>query len=444
MTIESLDQDRDTHMPARPRRILKGLEQRVRRMGTIALVMIAIGAGVGLDRMVLDFSSADAQNGSELRSAEDFTILEETFNAIRGNYVLSDNVSDQDLIYGASRGMVDALGDDGHSRFLDPEEAQQFIESSRGELTGIGIQVDTRELPLKVIAPLQNSPALEAGILSGDVILAIDGVETSTMASASDAAELIRGDEGTDVTLSIQRVGEPERFDVTITRAKLVIEPVSWAMLPGGVLWVQISQFSSGAGEKLKEALAAGKEAGAVGVVLDLRSNPGGLVSEANNVGLQFQPDGAVLYQEQGADGNAAPVKLSGEAGEWQDGPLVVLVDQYSASASEITASSIGENGRGTVVGETTYGTGTVLLPLQLSDDSMVLIGTELWLTPDGNVIWHQGVAPEIQVSNAEDTRFAMPFLFEGNVMTESQLADSTDQQLATAREEVLKLLDTP
>jgi carboxyl-terminal processing protease len=253
----------------------------------------------------------------------------------------------------------------------------------------------------------------------------------------SEAADQIRGEEGTDVTLKIQREGEAETFDVTITRARIQINPVSWAMMPDDVLWVHISQFSSGTTDQLKAALAAGKELGARGVILDLRSNPGGLVEEAKGVGSQFLPEGSVLYQELDADGNMTEVSLSGNEGEWQEGPLVVLIDSYSASASEITSSSIAENGRGTLIGETTYGTGTVLLPMELSDESMVLIGTELWLTSSGQDIWHKGVAPEVEVSNDVGVQLSLPYLFSDNTVSESQVAEVDDLQVLAALEEI-------
>ncbi|CAN5821487.1 hypothetical protein BH20CHL3_BH20CHL3_03900 [soil metagenome] len=286
---------------SRARSTVAAIDRQLRKFLVATMLLIAVGAGIGIDRYVLEFTPAGAQNDSELIDSEAFTILEETYNIIRNDYVLSEEFTEEDLIYGASRGMVDALGDEGHSRFLDPDEAESFIESSRGILVGIGIQVDTEVSPPRVIMPIQNSPALEAGILAGDVILAVDGVDTTDFDDPAEAVELIRGDEGTDVTLELRHEGEAESYEVTITRARIEVESVSWAMLPDNVLWIRISEFSAGTTEGLEEALVEGKELGAEGVILDLRANPGGLVFEAIGVGSQLQPDDSVLFQEQGS-----------------------------------------------------------------------------------------------------------------------------------------------
>jgi len=427
---------------SRARSTVTAIDRQLRKFLVATMLLIAVGAGIGIDRYVLVFTPAGAQNDSELIDSEAFTILEETYNIIRNDYVLSEEFTEEDLIYGASRGMVDALGDEGHSRFLDPDEAESFIESSRGILVGIGIQVDTEVSPPRVIMPIQNSPALEAGILAGDVILTVDGVDTTDFDDPAEAVDLIRGDEGTDVTLELRHEGEAESYEVTITRARIEVESVSWAMLPDNVLWIRISEFSAGTTEGLEEALVEGKELGAEGVILDLRANPGGLVFEAIGVGSQLQPDGSVLFQEQDSEGEISEVSTVGSRGEWQEGPLVVLIDGDSASAAEITSSSIADNGRGILVGETTFGTGTVLLPMELSDGSMVLIGTEMWLSADGEVIWRQGVEPTIEIENEFGVRVTVPYSYDDNELTDAQFAELEDDQLLTAFEQVIEEID--
>jgi carboxyl-terminal processing protease len=418
------------------------IDRHLRMVLVAAMLLLAVGAGIGIDRFVLEYTPAGAQSRDDLADLEEFTILEETFNVIRDSYVQSDEFTDEDLVYGASRGMVDALGDEGHSRFLDPEEAADFEASSRGELVGIGIQVDTTESPPRVIMPIQNSPAFEAGILAGDVILTVDGVDTTEFQDPTEAVNLIRGEEGTDVTLELRHEGEAENYEVTITRALIEVDPISWAMMPNDVLWIRISEFSSGTTEGLKAALQEGKSLGAKGVILDLRANPGGLVVEAIGVGSQFQPDGSVLYLEENTAGDQNEVTTVGDSGEWQDQPLVVLIDGDSASAAEITSSSIADNERGDLIGQQTAGTGTVLLPMELSDGSMVLIGTELWLTANGDVIWHVGVEPTIEVENEPGVRISLPYSFDDNEVTDEQFADLQDDQLLTAFDELTTVID--
>lgn len=434
---EAPRQDGNRSQGGRLKSLFIAADRHLRTVVMAVMLLVAVGAGIGIDRLILEFTPAGAQRQESLADLESFSILEDTYNIIREDYVLSDEFTGEDLIYGASRGMVDALGDEGHSRFLDPEEAESFELSSRGELVGIGIQVDTTQSPPRVIMPIQNSPAFEAGIEAGDLILSVDGTDTTEFSDEEEALAAIRGDEGTDVTLELIHEGEVDSYEVTITRARIIIESISWAMLPDDVLWVRISEFSSGTTEDLQAALQAGKALGARGVILDLRANPGGLVFEAIGVGSQFQPDGSVLFQEQDAEGEVREVSTVGGSGEWQEGPLVVLIDGDSASAAEITSSSIDDNGRGILVGQQTVGTGTVLLPMELSDGSTVLIGTEMWLTADGDVIWHEGVPPTIEIANEPGVQVTLPFTYDGNEVTDDQFAELEDDQLLTAFDEI-------
>lgn len=434
---DHLDQSDKAVAPRRITTLIVAADRHLRKVVMASMLLVAVGAGIGIDRLVLEFSPAGAQSQAELAELESFQILEETYNIIRDEYVLSEDFTEEDLIYGASRGMVDALGDEGHSRFLDPEEAESFELSSRGELVGIGIQVDTEQVPPRVIMPIQDSPAFDAGIRAGDLILSIDGVSTEDFADGEESINAIRGEEGTDVTMELIHEGEVEPYEVTLTRARITVESISWAMLPDDVLWVRISEFSSGTTEGLKAALAEGKAQGARGVILDLRANPGGLVFEAIGVGSQFQPDGSVLFQEQDSEGEMREVSTVGSSGEWQEGPLVVLIDGDSASAAEITSSSIENNDRGILIGQQTFGTGTVLLPMELSDGSTVLIGTELWLTADGEVIWKEGVPPTIEIANEPGVQVTLPFTYDDNEVTTEQFAELQDDQLLAAFDEI-------
>jgi carboxyl-terminal processing protease len=404
------------------------------------LLAACIGAGVGIDRLVLESPAVGAQDEFTLSSVDGYRVLEETYDVIRESYVRSGEISDEELMYGAASGMVNALGDTGHSRFLTPEDAQRFMDNTSGELVGIGVNIDSSELPLRVIMPIQNSPALEAGIEAGDLITGINGTPLGDVDNVEAALMMLRGEEGTTVTLTIEREGQAG-FDVEITRSRITIEPVSWAIMPGDVLWVRIDQFSAGTTEALAEALQQGRDRGARGLLLDLRANPGGLVSEARGVAQQLQPGGNVLYREENAVGAIEDVLVPEGEGLWQDSPIVVLIDGDSASAAEITASSLADNGRATLVGETTRGTGTVLLPVELSDGSYVLIGTELWLTAKGEVIWHQGVDPSIEVEIGDAQMAELPYTFTDRQMSEASLAASGDTQLVAAHTELVSIL---
>lgn len=424
-------------------RRFRGVKPHLRSVVMSVMLILAMGVGVGLDRFAIQHGIAGADG--VFTELPEFEVLEDTYDLIRENYVESEQISDEELIYGAASGMVDALGDTGHSTFMNPEEAEQFELSQSGELIGIGVQLDYTGGMVTVVAPIDNSPAFEAGIRSGDVILEVDGTSLDEIPPDDlqvQVPALIRGEEGTDVTLALRHVGETEPYEVTITRARITIEPVSWRMLPNNVMWLRLSEFSSGATEDVVQALRDGKEAGAEAVILDLRNNPGGLVFEAIGVNSQFLPNGSTLYQEQDRDGDIKPVKTVGNDGEWLDGPLVVLINNGSASAAEITSSALQANGRAELFGETTFGTGTVLLPFTLSDGSIAMLGTDLWLTADGDQIWKKGVEPGIEVALEPGVQVDIPILHEEQDISTNEYSLIEDSQLTAGYDAALALVN--
>ena len=407
-----------------------GFNPRAPRMIVMSvLIVAAMFVGAGLDRILVEVGSAS----DRLSSASNYSIIGETYETIRDNYVLQSEFSDEELVWGAAWGMVESLGDTGHSRFMNPEEAIAYEQSSNNELIGIGVSVNVLgEYPV-VNYPMKNSPAMEAGILPGDVILEVDGVDLTGM-DPREAIDLVTGEEGTDVTLVLRHAGSTETYEVTITRARIELDPVQYAMLPNGVLWLQLEQFSRGASSRIAEGLAWGEEQGMTGVILDLRGNPGGFVIEAMGVASQFLPAGTPLLQEMDINGVTRTVSTVGNQGMYLDGPLVVLVDGNSASSSEITSSAIMESGRGELVGQRTSGTGTVLLPFDLSDGSVVMIGIQLFLTGQGTDIYHIGVIPTHEVPFSADPVarpwFPATLMIDGGEMSEADFAEHEDPQL--------------
>lgn len=407
-----------------------GSESRKPRMVVLSVLMVvAMFVGAGFDRILVEVGTAS----DRLSTASNYGIIDETYDVIRENYVLQSDFSDEELVWGAASGMVESLGDTGHSRFLNPEEAIEYEQSSNNELIGIGISVDlSGELPV-VNYPMKNSPAIEAGILPGDTILEVDGVDLTTL-PAEEGLDLVTGEEGTDVTLKLRHVNEEEPYEVTITRTLIQMDPVQYAMLPDGVLWLRLDQFSRGASTRIVEGLEWGKEQGMTSVILDLRGNPGGFVIEAMGVASQFLPEGTPLLQEMDVTGNTRTISTVGNDGAYREGPLVVLVDEYSASSSEITSSAIMESGRGELVGDTTSGTGTVLLPFDLSDGSMVMIGIQLFLTGEGTDIYHVGVQPthDVEFSTVPTERpwFPASLSIDEGEFTQAEFSDHEDPQL--------------
>jgi carboxyl-terminal processing protease len=282
-----------------------------------------------------------------------------------------------------------------------------------------------------VVAPIKNSPAEEAGIEAGDVIVEIDGAPTLGMSDAEVSQEL-RGEEGTPVTLTIDRPSEPDLLDITVVRGRIDLDPVTWAHLPNGMAIVQLHEFSAGSGQAVREALEEIVASGNTeGIVLDLRNNPGGYVAEAITIASQFMTEGKTIYLQQDRDGRDAPIQTIGKDGVAFDMPLVVLVNRASASAAEIIAGGLRDNGRAIVVGERTFGTGTVVSTFELEDGAALALGTALWKTPDGDLAWKVGLMPDVDVRQASGSEIID--ISDGQMLTSAQLDAAQDAQLDAA-----------
>jgi carboxyl-terminal processing protease len=408
--------------------------------GIIVTVLLLLGVGVAggimLDRQVLarfvppDNISPDATSG--------FRLMAEAWNTIYQSYVDRPAVQAQTLAYGAIGGMVNALGDTGHSRFLSPEMVQEQHDFTTGQFEGIGAYVEMKEGHVVIVAPMDGSPAQQAGLHPGAIILKVDGENVAGLPTDQVVSRIL-GPAGTTVTLTILTPATGQTRDVTLVRAKITLQNVTWKPLPGTqIAHVRIVAFSKGITEDLKKVLAEIQQQGMTGIILDLRSNPGGLLSEAVGTASQFLEDGNILL-EKDAQGKITPVPVL-QGGLAPNLPLVVLIDQGTASAAEIVSGALQDAGRARLVGETTFGTGTVLNEFTLSDGSALLLATEEWLTPGGRLIWHQGIAPDVQVTLPQGTS---PLLPEAEVgMTSEQVQNSLDAQLLRALELLRQLVD--
>ncbi|HVX29229.1 MAG TPA: S41 family peptidase [Nitrolancea sp.] len=362
-----------------------------------------------------------------------FEIFWQAWDLVRKNYVDQKAIDDKTLTYGAIQGMINALGDSGHSRFLTPEDLRDEQQSLSGQLEGIGAEVSMRDGQAVIVAPIAGSPAQKAGVMAGDVILKVDGNDVSGK-SLDDIVNIIRGPAGTSVTITVIHEGQTAQTDITIVRAKINVPSVTWAMLPGTTTaHILVSQFASNATAGLVSAINDAKDKGATSIVLDLRNNPGGLLDEAIGVTSQFVKQGNVLLV-QDAQGKRTPVTVR-SGGNGLDIPMVVLVNNGTASAAEIVAGALQDHQRAKVIGVTTFGTGTVLSTYHLSDGSAILLGTEQWLTPDGRQIWHNGIKPDIDVELPTGATPLTPDQ-ESN-MTADQLQQSQDAQLLRALQEL-------
>lgn len=393
------------------------------------LVLVTLGAisGIYLDRQVLArFVPLDNMPSGSL---SEFRLMAETWNIIQQNYVGSAATEPRQITYGALQGMVSALGDEGHSRFLTPEQLREHENSIRGELEGIGVEVQVQEGQVVIVAPIDGSPAQEAGLRPGDLIVAVDGKPVADM-GLEEVVARVTGPAGTSVSLTILDPDTEETREVSITRARIALDNLTWQRIAGrNVALVRLSSFSSGVSEELRQALESIQEQGLEGVVLDLRNNPGGLLHEAIGTASQFLETGNVLLVRD-ASGDTRPVPVDEETVALNI-PVVVLINQGTASAAEIVTGALQDAGRATIVGETTFGTGTVLTPFALSDGSAILLAVEEWLTPDGRVIWKQGISPDVAVALPGDALPLIPGSEEA--ITLGELESSQDAQLMTA-----------
>ena len=319
---------------------------------------------------------------------EAWSFLEEQF--------YGDIPSDNERIYGAIRGMVESF-DDQHTAFIDPVRAAVSSENISGSFEGIGASIRLDDTGRLVIAhPFPDRPAFEAGLHPDDVILEIDGQSVEGL-NLYEAVLQIRGPAGSTVTLTIFREGEPEPFEVPIVRAEIEIEVVQAELLENNIGYVRLTQFSKGAADKITTAINDLVDQGATSLIFDLRSNPGGLLSESVNVGSIFLDEGAIVI-ERLKDGEEKLFNVKRGQQVATDVPLVVLVNGGSASASEIVAGAIQDLERGALIGEPTFGKGSVQLPHTLSDGSQLRVTIAEWLTPARRQIHGQGIVPDITV----------------------------------------------
>jgi carboxyl-terminal processing protease len=320
--------------------------------------------------------------------------VEEVWRLIERYFVDSEALCPDELAEGAIRGLIEALGDP-FTSYLTPEQHELWMTRLRGEFSGIGAVITIREGQLTVVAPIAGSPAEQAGMRSGDKILEVDGESTAGW-SLPQAAMKIRGPIGTTVRLLVLRPDEDIPREIEITRAKIKVPTVEWEMLPGNIAHIRISNFTERTDAEFASALSDIIAQGGAGIVLDLRNNPGGLLGAAVKVASQFLEQGIVVYA----------LDNKGVRTEWpvQDGgmapdiPLAVLVNSYSASASEVVAGALQDHDRGPIIGVKTHGKGSMNRVHHLGHSGALFLTFARWFTPDGRQIDREGIAPDIEL----------------------------------------------
>jgi carboxyl-terminal processing protease len=321
-----------------------------------------------------------------------FRVFWEAWRTVETEFYDKSQVDHQKLIYGAIKGMVDAVGDP-YTVYQTPSQRQISDTDLRGSFDGIGIQVDMKDNKLTVVAPIEGSPAEEAGFRPGDVVLEVDGKSISGK-TLNDTVGLIRGQRGTPVTLTILRPGTSDPFPVTVIRAEIKLKSVRSRMLDDQVGYLRISSFSASTGAEMSNVVKNLIDQQARGIVVDLRNNPGGYLSAAVESTAQFVNPGSVVLYQQSGNGDRKTYRTEG-GGVATQIPVAVLVNKGSASASEIMAGALRDNGRAILVGEKSFGKGTVQNVHQLSDESGLRVTTAQWLTPSEKPIQGVGLEPD-------------------------------------------------
>ena len=340
-------------------------------------------------------------NDSAPLPLDDLRTFAEVMDRIKSAYV--EPVSDKTLLENAIKGMLSNL--DPHSAYLEPEAFRDLQESTSGEFGGLGIELGTEDGFLKVISPIDDTPASAAGIQPGDLIVKIDGQPTKGL-SLMEAVEKMRGKAGSDIELTLVREGS-KPFDVELTRAVIKVKSVKSQLLDDGYGYVRVTQFQVNSGEEVGKALAKlrkdnGKKLR--GLVLDLRNNPGGVLQAAVEVTDHFIKKGLIVYTE-GRIANSE-LRFNADPADASEGvPLVVLINGGSASASEIVAGALQDHKRGVLMGTSSFGKGSVQTVLPLNNDRALKLTTALYFTPKGRSIQAQGIEPDIEVARAKLTR---------------------------------------
>lgn len=339
----------------------------------------------------------------------DFHVFWEAWNLVHAHFVDRDQIDEQQMTYGAIQGMLNSLGDQNHTAFLPPEIAQRTQSDMEGSFEGIGAYVGIENGQFTIISPILGSPAEKSGILPGDIVVAVNGEDISGQPQW-EVIEKIRGPAGSTVVLTVLHPEAEDLIDVSIVRDRIDINSVLWHQIPGTELaYLQITQFAADTNQELVRALSEISEASADGapirgILLDLRNNPGGFLQQALLIASNFLPENDIILWEQDANKNLSDYRSAGP-GLARDVPIVVLINEGSASAAEILAGSLQANERARLVGQTTLGTGTVLRQFPLSDGSVVRLGVTNWLTPDKELIKDKGVEPNIPVKQKISVR---------------------------------------
>lgn len=398
---------------------------KIKKFTFIMGIFLVIFLTAGITTIALTFGDEKVESLAPDKHAE-FEKLYSTYDKIKDDYY--EEVDEEKLVDGAINGMIKSL-DDPYSAYMDKKEASSFHESISSSFEGIGAEIQEQDGKIMVVSPIKGSPAEKAGVKPNDIILSVDGKSVEGL-SSSEAVLKIRGEKGTKVDLSISRAGESEPIELTIKRDTIPIETVYAEMLDDGVAKIQVTSFSEHTVQELKTALEEMSKKDMKGLVLDLRGNPGGLLDQAIEMASLFIPNGKVVLQVEDRSGKKDVYKSEND-GELKI-PVVVLIDDGSASASEIVAAAVSESADIPLIGIKSFGKGTVQTAQDFKDGSNFKYTAAKWLTPEGNWIHKKGIKPDITVKLPNYA--SLPY-----ISPDKELKASDSSSEVKAAEEMLK-----
>ncbi|OKL37901.1 S41 family peptidase [Domibacillus mangrovi] len=370
----------------------QGHHIKIKRFQFIMIVFALVFVTAAVTTITLAFGDEKAVEVGAPARAE-FNKLYEAYDKIESGYY--KEVDQDTLVNGAINGMIDAL-EDPYSDYMNKEEASQFHEGVSSSFEGIGAEIQEQDGFIMIVSPIKGSPAEKAGLKPNDMVMSVDGKSIQGM-SASEAVLLIRGEKGTKVKLEVKRNGLDKTQEMIIVRDKIPIETVYVEVDENKIAHIQITSFSEHTAEELNTALADMEKKEVKGIVLDLRQNPGGLLDQAIKMANYFVPEGKNIVQIESNDGKVQAYKAEG--GNKVDLPTAVLIDSGSASASEILAAALHESAAIPLIGEKSFGKGTVQSAEDFSDESNLKLTTAKWLTPNGTWIHEKGIEPDTAVN---------------------------------------------